>query len=57
MQRDMDLIRKVLFEIEDTIWKKTKETISEKGLPFVFDIVKSVSTEIIAGVVKGFVGL
>ena len=42
---------------EDTIWKKTKETISEKGLPFVFDIVKSVSTEIIAGVVKGFVSL
>ena len=42
---------------EDTIWKKTKETISDKGLPFVFDIVKSISTEIITGVVKGFVGL
>ncbi|MCM1102514.1 MAG: DUF2513 domain-containing protein [Clostridium sp.] len=42
---------------EDTIWKKTKETISKKGLPFVFDIVKSVSIEIITGVVKGFVGL
>lgn len=42
---------------EDTIWKKTKETISDKGLPFAFDIVKSISTEIITGVVKGFVGL
>lgn len=42
---------------EDTIWNKTKDTIAEKGLPFVFDIVKSVSTEIITGVVKGFVGL
>lgn len=39
---------------EDTIWSKTKDTIVEKGLPFVFDIVKSVSTEIITGVVKGF---
>lgn len=39
---------------EDTIWNKTKDTIVEKGLPFVFDIVKSVSTEIITGVVKGF---
>lgn len=42
---------------EDTIWIKTKDTIAKKGLPFVFDIVKSVSTEIIIGVVKGFVGL
>lgn len=42
---------------EDTIWKKTKETISYKGLPFAFDIVKSISAEIITGVVKGFAGL
>ena len=42
---------------EDSIWEKTKETISEKVLPLVFDIVKSVSTEIITGVVKSFVGL
>lgn len=42
---------------EDTIWNKTKDTIVEKGLPFVFDIVKFVSTEIITGVVKGFGGL
>lgn len=40
---------------EDTIWNKTKATIAEKGLPFVFDIVKSVSTEIIIDVVKGLV--
>jgi len=42
---------------EDTIWNKTKKTIAEKGLPLVFDIVKSVSTEIITEAAKGFVGL
>lgn len=42
---------------EDTIWNKTKDTIVDKGLPFVFDIVKSASTEIITGVVTGVVGL
>lgn len=42
---------------EDTIWNKTKEAISNKGLPFVFDIVKSVSSGIISGVIKGTVGI
>lgn len=42
---------------EDTIWNKTKDTIEKKGLPFVFDVVKAVSTEIIIGIIKGFVGL
>ncbi|WP_044296265.1 DUF2513 domain-containing protein [Robinsoniella peoriensis] len=37
---------------EDTVWNKTKETIASKGLPFVFDIVKSVSSGIISGLVK-----
>lgn len=41
---------------EDTIWNKTKEAISNKGLPFVFDIVKSVSSGIISGIVKSAVG-
>lgn len=38
---------------EDTIWKKTKDIIKEKGLPVVFDIVKAVSTEVILGVIRG----
>ena len=42
---------------EDTIWNKTKDTISEKGLPFVFDIVKSVSSGIITGIIKNTVGV
>ena len=37
---------------EDTIWNKTKDTISNKGLPFVFDVVKSVSTGIISNLIK-----
>ncbi len=42
---------------EDTIWNKTKETIKEKGLPLVFDIVKSVSSGIITGIVRGTIGI
>ncbi len=42
---------------EDTIWYKTKSTIADKGLPFVFDIVKSVSSGIITGIIKGTVGI
>jgi len=42
---------------EDNIWKKTKKTIAEKGLPFVLDAFKSVSTERITGIVKGFAGM
>lgn len=42
---------------EDTIWNKTKSTIADKGLPFVFDIVKSVSSGIITGVIKGTIGM
>lgn len=37
----------------DTVWNRTKEVISSKGLPLVFDIVKSVSTNIISGVING----
>lgn len=42
---------------EDTIWNKTKDTIKTQGLPFVFDIVKSVSTGIIDGIIKGAFGI
>lgn len=42
---------------EDTVWNKTKETIKIKGLPLVFDIVKSVSTGIIDRIVKSAMGV
>lgn len=42
---------------EDTIWKKTKDIIKDKGLPLVFDIVKSVSTEVISGLINSYVGM
>jgi len=29
---------------DDSIWKKTKETIVQKGLPLVFDTIKTIST-------------
>lgn len=57
MQRDTKLIRKILFKIEDTIVNKTKSTISDKGLPFVFDIEKSVSSVIITGIIKGTISI
>lgn len=41
---------------EDNVWNKTKETISSKGLPFAFDIVKSVSSNIISALVKAGLG-
>lgn len=37
---------------EDNIWNKTKSAIADLGLPFVFDIVKSVSSGIITGVIQ-----
>lgn len=42
---------------EDTIWKKTKDTIYKQGLPFVFDVVKSVSSAIITGIINGAIGM
>ena len=40
---------------DDTIWNRTKETIINKGLTMGFDIVKQVSSEIIASMAKGAV--
>ena len=37
---------------EETVWNKTKEMIASSGLPFVFDVVKSVSTGILSGLIK-----
>lgn len=42
---------------EDTIWNKTKNVIKEKGLPFVFEIVKNVSTEVITGIINSYAGM
>lgn len=42
---------------EDTVWNKTKDTIKDKGLPLVFDVVQSVSTGIIERLVKSALGI
>ena len=41
----------------DTILKKTKDSIKDKGLTLVFDIVKSVSTEVISGLINSYTGM
>lgn len=42
---------------EDTIWNKTKSVIRKKGLPFVFEIVKNVSTEVITEIINSYAGM
>ena len=46
---------------QDTVWNKTKEVITKKGLPMILDVVKKVATDIISsmveGAVKGMTGL
>lgn len=46
---------------QDTVWNKTKEVITQKGLPMILDVVKKVATDIISsmveGAVKGMTGL
>ena len=32
---------------QDTVWNKTKDVITQKGLPMVFDVVKQISSTII----------
>jgi hypothetical protein len=45
----------------DTIWDKTKETITKNGLPMVIDVVKDVATSVISemtsAAIKGMTGL
>ncbi|NMC56506.1 MAG: DUF2513 domain-containing protein [Eubacteriaceae bacterium] len=36
----------------DTVWNKTKETISKKGVPFVLDAVKEIATAITATMIQ-----
>ena len=33
---------------EDTVWKKTKQVIAQKGLPMILGVIKDVSTIIIS---------
>ncbi len=42
---------------EESIWNDTKNAIKEKGLPLVFDIVKSMSTGIITQVINSYLGM
>lgn len=39
----------------DTVWNRTKEVITEKGLPMAIDVVKSISTSLISAMVEGAV--
>lgn len=38
---------------EDTIWNKTKETITKKGLPMILDVIKDVATGIVSSMAEG----
>lgn len=40
---------------QDTIWKKTKDVITQRGLPMVLDVVKEISQSIVATMVQGAV--
>lgn len=38
---------------DNTIWKKTKDTIKEKGLPLIFDTIKTISSAFITAAAEG----
>lgn len=38
---------------EDTVWHKTKEVITKKGLPMVLKVVESIASTIIASMTEG----
>ena len=38
---------------EDTIWNKTKDIITKKGLPMVLDVVKDIAQAVITSMTKG----
>ena len=40
----------------DTVWNKTKETITSKGLPFVIDVIKEVAAAVTTTMVKTAIG-
>ena len=40
---------------DDKLWKKTKEEISKKGLPLVFDTIKTISNAFVTAAAEGLV--
>lgn len=38
---------------QDTVWNKTKDVITQKGLPMILDVVKEVSATVIASMTEG----
>lgn len=38
---------------DNSIWKKTKDAITQKGLPLVFDTIKTISTAFITATAEG----
>lgn len=40
---------------DDSVWRKTKDVITQKGLPLILDTVKTISTAIITAAVEGVV--
>lgn len=37
----------------DTVWNKTKETIKNKGLPMIIDVIKEIASAIIGSMITG----
>lgn len=40
---------------DNSVWEKTKDTIKQKGLPLIFDTIKTISTAIITAATEGAV--
>jgi hypothetical protein len=40
----------------DTVWNRTKDTIKDKGIPFVLDAVREISTAITTAMIKSAIG-
>jgi hypothetical protein len=41
----------------DTIWQKTKKVFVSKGVSMIFDLVKSVASDVATGVLKSSIGI
>ncbi len=37
----------------ETVWNKTKEAITQKGLPWALDVIKDVASAVVTGMVQG----
>ena len=38
---------------QDTVWNKTKDTIIQKGLPMILDVIKDVASAVVASMTEG----